>query len=74
MKSELTHNIISTGSEGNAVVINDVVLLDCGVRFKALSSVYKNLKLVSDRTNKTLNPKKAWNSSQIGRILRLLLE
>ena len=46
MKSELTHNIISTGSEGNAVVINDVVLLDCGVRFKALSSVYKNLKLV----------------------------
>lgn len=42
----MIYNIISTGSIGNAVVINDFILIDCGVPFKALKSVYKNLKLV----------------------------
>ena len=39
-------NIIHTGSLGNAVVINEVVLIDCGVPFKMLKGVYKKLKLV----------------------------
>lgn len=42
----LTYNVISTGSSGNAVVINDFILIDCGVPFKSLKNVYKNLKLV----------------------------
>lgn len=42
----MTYNVISTGSQGNAVVINDYILIDCGVSFKALSAVYKGLKLV----------------------------
>lgn len=42
----MRYNIISTGSQGNAVVLNDCVLIDCGVSFKALKEVYKNLKLV----------------------------
>lgn len=42
----MTYNIIKTGSQGNAVVINDIILIDCGVSFKALSAVYKDLKLV----------------------------
>lgn len=42
----MTYNIISTGSQGNAVLINDVILIDCGVSFKALSAVYKDIKLV----------------------------
>lgn len=41
----MKYDIISTGSKGNAVVINDI-LIDCGVPFKALSSVYKHIKLV----------------------------
>lgn len=54
----MTYNIISTGSIGNAVVINNFILIDCGVSFKALKDVYKNLKLVllthshSDHFNK----------------------
>lgn len=54
----MTYNIISTGSQGNAVVINDTILIDCGVSFKALKSVYKQLKIVllthihSDHFNK----------------------
>lgn len=42
----MNYNIISTGSQGNAVVLNDIILIDCGVTFKALKSVYKDIKLV----------------------------
>lgn len=54
----MNYNIISTGSHGNAVVLNDNILVDCGVSFKALNEVYKNLQLVllthehSDHINK----------------------
>ena len=42
----MKYNIISTGSKGNAVVIEDTILIDCGVSFKALQDVYKDIKLV----------------------------
>lgn len=42
----MTYNIISTGSKGNAVVINGRILIDCGVPFKALEPVNKDLRLV----------------------------
>lgn len=51
--------IISTGSQGNAVVINRIILVDCGVAFKELEPYYHALKLVllthihSDHFNKT---------------------
>lgn len=55
----IDYQIISTGSKGNAVVINKLLLIDCGVPFKALLSHYKSLMLVllthkhSDHLNKT---------------------
>lgn len=55
----MNYNIISTGSHGNAVVLNDYILIDCGVPFKALKNVYKDLKIVllthhhGDHFNKT---------------------
>lgn len=42
----MNYNIISTGSQGNAVVLNDCILIDCGVTFKALKDVYKDLQIV----------------------------
>lgn len=42
----IEHNIISSGSKGNAVVVNKDVMIDCGVPFKALQSVYRKLRLV----------------------------
>ena len=42
----MRYNIISTGSQGNAVVLNDIILIDCGVTFKALGEVYKDIKIV----------------------------
>ena len=42
----MNYNIIKTGSLGNAVVLNDYIMVDCGVSFKALNEVYKDLKIV----------------------------
>lgn len=38
--------IISTGSKGNAVILNNAILIDCGVPYKALKPFVKGLKLV----------------------------
>lgn len=38
-------NIISTGSKGNAVVLNDRLLIDCGVNYKQLSPYASGLQL-----------------------------
>lgn len=54
----MTYEIIASGSKGNAVVINNNILIDCGVSFKALQGVYKHLSLIllthshSDHLNK----------------------
>ncbi|MBR6624589.1 MAG: hypothetical protein IKK91_11960 [Ruminococcus sp.] len=42
----MNYNIISTGSQGNAIVLNNIILLDCGVPFLDLKDVYKGLKIV----------------------------
>jgi phosphoribosyl 1,2-cyclic phosphodiesterase len=42
----MNYNIISTGSQGNAIVLNNIILLDCGVPFRDLKDVYKDLKIV----------------------------
>lgn len=40
------YNIISTGSDGNATILEDFVLIDCGVPYKALEPYVTKLKLV----------------------------
>lgn len=42
----MTCNVIATGSQGNAVVLDGTILLDCGVPFGALEEVCQNLSLV----------------------------
>lgn len=42
----ITYNIISTGSKGNAVIVHDFVLIDCGVPYKLLVPYVPALKLV----------------------------
>lgn len=55
----MNYNIISTGSQGNAIVLNKIILIDCGVPFRYLKDVYKDLKIVllthihGDHFNKT---------------------
>ena len=38
--------VISSGSEGNAVIYNNAIMVDCGVAFKALQEVKRSLKIV----------------------------
>ena len=42
----MKYKIISTGSKGNAVILNDEILIDCGVSYKAIKPYVKGLKLV----------------------------
>lgn len=42
----MNYKIISSCSSGNATVIRDIILVDCGVTFKKLEDYYRNLKLV----------------------------
>lgn len=55
----MNYSIINSGSDGNAIIVEDILLLDCGVSFKKIEPYYKKLKLVfishchSDHLNKT---------------------
>lgn len=40
------YQIIASGSSGNAVIINEIILIDCGVPFNKITNYYKKLKLV----------------------------
>ena len=46
MMAKIIFDIISTGSHGNAVVIEDNILIDCGVPYRALSDKIKSFKIV----------------------------
>ena len=42
----MTYEIIETGSTGNAVVINENIMIDCGVSWKKIQPHAKKLKQV----------------------------
>lgn len=42
----MNYKIISSCSTGNATIIKDIILVDCGVSFKRLEKYYKKLKIV----------------------------
>lgn len=42
----MNYKIINSGSDGNGLVIEDIILIDCGITFKKLQDYYKKLKIV----------------------------
>lgn len=42
----IEYKIISTGSKGNAILLGNGILLDCGVSFKTMKPYLKDIKLV----------------------------
>lgn len=42
----MTYKIIATGSTGNAVLINDCILIDCGVSYKKIEPYLPQIRLV----------------------------
>lgn len=43
---KIEYKIISTGSKGNAILLDNGILLDCGVPFKNINPYLKDIKLV----------------------------
>ena len=46
----MNYKIISSCSTGNATIIRDIILIDCGVTFKKLKKYYNNLSVKEDFT------------------------
>ena len=42
----MSYEIISTGSKGNCIVVNNNILLDIGVPYKKIKSYLKDIKLI----------------------------
>ena len=42
----MEYKILASCSSGNAVIIRDIILIDCGISFKRLQKYYKNLRIV----------------------------
>lgn len=57
--SDITYNILASGSSGNCLIINKFLVLDLGISFKKIKPFYKDIKLVFishghiDHLNKT---------------------
>lgn len=42
----MTYNILGTGSSGNCIIIENNIMLDCGLSYKKIKSYLKNIKLI----------------------------
>ena len=42
----MKYKILNSGSDGNGLIIEDTILIDCGITFKKLKPHYKKLKIV----------------------------
>ena len=42
----MNYKIIGSGSDGNGLIIEETILIDCGISFKKLKDDYKKLKIV----------------------------
>ena len=42
----MTYEIISSSSEANCIIVEDVLMLDCGVNYKRIKDKLKKIKLI----------------------------
>ncbi len=43
---ELKYNIISSGSNGNAILFKDYLLIDCGISYSKLKTYLNKIKVI----------------------------
>lgn len=67
----MKYNIVSTGSKGNCIILNDFIMLDCGVSYKKIEKYLNEIKIIfishvhSDHFNKTTIKKIAFEYPNI---------
>ena len=42
----MQYNILGTGSSGNCIIVNDNIMLDCGLSYSKIKKYLKNIKLI----------------------------
>ena len=42
----MNYQILNSGSDGNGIVVEDTILIDCGISFKKILNYYKKIKIV----------------------------
>ena len=42
----MNYKIINSNSDGNGLIVEDTILIDCGITFKSLKDYYKKLEIV----------------------------
>ena len=42
----MRYNIVGSSSKGNAIVVEDILLLDCGISYKKLKNFLKKIKII----------------------------
>lgn len=63
----MNYEIINSGSDGNCIIINGNFMIDCGVSYKRIKSILKNIRLIfvshshSDHLNKKTIKQIAYN-------------
>lgn len=63
----MKYEIINSGSDGNCIIINGNFMIDCGVSYKRIKNILKNIKLIfvshshSDHLNKKTIKQIAYN-------------
>ena len=57
-EKELKYSILGTGSSGNCIIVNNNIMLDCGLPYKKIKKYLKDIKLIfiSHRHNDHLLP------------------
>lgn len=42
----MPYEILSTGSKGNCIIVNNNILLDCGIPYKNVKQYLKDIKII----------------------------
>ncbi len=42
----MPYEILNSGSDGNCILLNDNIMLDCGIPYKKIKPYLKNIKII----------------------------
>lgn len=58
----MNYEIINSGSNGNAIIVEKILLLDCGISYTRLKKKLKEVKIIFISHIHSLRPSKSYDS------------